>query len=149
VRGTYTRAVTDLTPEAIVRSYYEALNARDYERAAGPIAESCEWVSMPTGNVFRGPAAVVAGLREFTTSFPDWHVAVERVITEVSCVVVEWHTTGTFGQVFRGHAPTGKRFSRRGCAVAEVESGRIVRYRDYYDRASLYAQLDLPGLFKP
>ena len=141
--------MTDLTSEATVRSYYDALNARDYARAAGPIAESCEWVNMASGNVFRGPAAVVAGLREFTTSFPDWHVALERVITEGCVVVVEWHTTGTFGREFRGHAPTGKRFSRRGCAVAEVESGRIVRYRDYYDRASLFAQLDLLELFKP
>jgi len=141
--------VTDLSPEATVRSYYDALNARDYARAAGPIAETCEWVSMPTENVFRGPAAIVAGLREFTTSFPDWHVEVERVMSEGGTVVVEWHTTGTFELAFRGHAPNGKRFSRRGCAVAEVESGRIMRYRDYYDRASLYAQLDLLALFKP
>jgi steroid delta-isomerase-like uncharacterized protein len=141
--------VTDLSPEATVRSYYDALNARDYARAAGPIAENCEWVSMPTGNVFQGPAAIVAGLREFTTSFPDWRVDVERVVADGRFVVVEWHTSGTFGSAFRGHAPNGKRFSRRGCAVAEVESARIVRYRDYYDRASLYAQLDLMALFSP
>ena len=74
---------------------------------------------MPTGNRYRGPAAVVAGLKEFTTAFPDWRVDVERVI------------------------------SRAGCAVAEVERGRIVRYRDYDDRASLYAQLELMDLFNP
>ena len=141
--------MTDFNREAIVRSYYDALNARDYARAAGPIAETCEWVSMPTENVFRGPEAIVAGLREFTTAFPDWHVEVERVISQGSFVVVEWHTTGTFQKPFRGHPPNGKRFSRRGCAVAEVESGRILRYRDYYDRACLYAQLDLTALFKP
>jgi steroid delta-isomerase-like uncharacterized protein len=141
--------VTDLTPEATVRSYYDALNARDYARAAGPIAENCEWVSMPTENVFRGPAAIVAGLREFTTAFPDWHVAVEQVIESGRFVVVEWHTTGTFRNAFRGYDANGKRFSRRGCAVAEVESARIVRYRDYYDRASLYAQLELMSLFQP
>lgn len=141
--------MTDLTPEATVRSYYDALNARDYARAAGPIAENCEWVSMPTGNVFHGPAAIVAGLREFTTSFPDWRVDVERVIADGRFVVVEWHTAGSFEQPFRGHAPNGRRFSRRGCAVAEVEKGRIVRYRDYYDRASLYAQLGLMALFQP
>jgi len=141
--------VTDLTPEGIVRRFYEALNARDYARAAGPIAETCDWVSMPTGNVHRGPAAVVAGLREFTAAFPDWTVEVERVITSDSFVVVEWCTTGTFEKPFRGRQPNGKRFSRRGCAVAEVERGQIVRYRDYYDRARLFAQLDLMDMFKP
>ena len=139
----------DLTPEGIVRSYYDALNARDYARAAGPIAEDCEWVSMPTGNRFRGPTAVVAGLKEFTTAFPDWHVDVEQAIMSGAFVVVEWHTSGTFMQPFRGREPNGKAFSRRGCAVAEVESGRIVRYRDYYDRASLFEQLGLVDLFVP
>lgn len=139
----------DLTPEGTVRSYYEALNARDYARAAGPIAESCEWMSMPTENRFRGPAAVVAGLKEFTTAFPDWRVDVERVVTKDSFVIVEWHTSGTFQQPFRGRIPNGKKFSRRGCAVAEVERSRIVRYRDYYDRASFFAQLDLMDLFTP
>ena len=139
----------DLTPEGTVRSYYDALNARDYARAAGPIAESCEWISMPTENRYRGPAAVVAGLKEFTTAFPDWRVDVERVITRGTFVVVEWRTSGTFQKPFRGHEPNGRRFSRAGCAVAEVERGRIVRYRDYYDRASFYAQLGLMDLFKP
>lgn len=139
--------MTDLNAEAIVRSYYDALNARDYARAAGPIAEGCEWVSMPTENVFRGPSAIVAGLREFASAFPDWHVAVEQVIADGRFVVVEWHTEGTFQQPFRGNEPNGRKFSRRGCAVAEVESGRIVRYRDYYDRASLYAQLGLMAGF--
>jgi steroid delta-isomerase-like uncharacterized protein len=139
----------DFSPEGAVRNYYDALNARDYARAAGPIAERCEWVSMASGNRFEGPAAVVAGLREFTTSFPDWKVDVERVICEGNWVVVEWHTSGTFSQPFRGRAPNGRKFSRRGCAVAEVERGRIVRYRDYYDRASLFAQLDLRDLFTP
>jgi steroid delta-isomerase-like uncharacterized protein len=141
--------VTDLTPEGLVRIFYEALNARDYARAAGPIAETCEWVSMPTEKAHRGPAAVVSGLREFTSSFPDWHVAVERVFTAGDTVVVEWCTTGTFEKAFRGRAPNGRKFSRRGCAVAEVDRGQIVRYRDYFDRASLFAQLDLLGMFEP
>jgi steroid delta-isomerase-like uncharacterized protein len=140
---------TDLTPEGTIRAYYEALNGRDYARAAGPIAEDCEWISMPTENRYRGSAAVLAGLREFTAAFPDWHVTVERVTSKEGTVVVEWLTTGTFTREFRGHAANGRKFSRRGCAVAEVEAGSIVRYRDYYDRASLYAQLGLMELFQP
>ena len=141
--------MTDLTPEGLVRTFYEALNARDYARAAGPIAETCEWVSMPTEKAHRGPTAVVAGLREFSSSFPDWHVDVERVVTAGNTVIVEWRTTGTFEMPFRGRAPNGRTFSRRGCAVAEVDRGQIVRYRDYFDRASLFAQLDLLEMFEP
>ena len=104
---------------------------------------------MPTENRFRGPSAVVAGLKEFTTAFPDWRVEVENVITKGNFVTIEWQTSGTFEQLFRGREPNGRKFSRRGCAVAEVERGRIVRYRDYFDRASFFSQLGLMDLFTP
>ena len=141
--------MTDLTPEAAVRRYFDALNARDYARAAASIAETCEWVAMPAENQYRGPAAIVAGLREFTSAFPDWRVEIERVIASGSVVVVEWHTSGTFQGPFRTRDPNGRRFSRRGCAVAEVANGQIVRYHDYFDRASLFVQLGLLEMFTP
>ncbi len=135
--------MTDLTPEGVVRGYFEALNARDFARAAGPIAEDCEWTSIATEKTHRGPAAIVAGLREFVAAFPDWRVDLERLTTAGTVVVVEWDTSGTFEHPFRGQQPNGRRFRRRGCAVADVEGGRIVRYRDYYDRATLLDQLAL------
>ena len=138
--------MTDLTPKGVVRSYFEALNARDFARAAGPIAEDCEWTSIATEKTHRGPTAIVTGLREFVTAFPDWRVEMQRVTTVGNLVFVEWDTSGTFSQPFRGAQPNGRRFRRRGCAVAEVQGGRIVRYRDYYDRATLLQQLELMHL---
>ena len=61
-------------------------------------------------------------------------------------VVAEWVTTGTFRRDFRGKPANGRSFRRRGCAVAEVNGGKIVRYRDYYDRVTLLQQLDLLDL---
>lgn len=138
--------MTDFSPAGTVRTYFEALNVRDFARAAGPIAENCEWTSIPTGAVYRGPAAVVEGLREFVSAFPDWHVEIDRLTTAGDVVVVEWVTSGTFQRVFRGEQPNGKRFTRRGCSVADVARGQIVRYRDYYDRVTLLRQLDLMRL---
>ena len=138
--------MTDLSPEGVVRSYFEALNARDFARAAGPIAEHCQWMSVPTDKTFFGPKAIVDGLREFVTSFPDWKVEIERMTTAGNVVAVEWVTSGTFEKEFRGHPPNGKRFLRRGCAVADVSGGRIVRYRDYYDRLTLLKQLGLESM---
>ncbi len=45
--------------------------------------------------------------------------------------------------MFRGESPTGIRFGREGCSVAEVEGGQIIRHRDYYDCATLLEQLGL------
>lgn len=138
--------MTDLTPQGVVRAMWDALNARDYARAAGAIAQSCEWTSIPTGAVLHGPQPIVVGLREFVTAFPDWRADVHRVMPMGNLVVVEWTTSGTFTAPFRGTAPNGRRFERRGCSVAEVERGLIVRYRDYYDRLTLLQQLGISGL---
>lgn len=136
----------DLSPEGTVRRMFEALNSRDYPGVANAIAEFCEWESVPTSKVFTGPSVIIAGLREFSGAFPDWRADVERVTAAGNVAVVEWDSSGTFAEPFRGHEPNGKKFRRRGCSVAEVENGRIVRYRDYYDRAALLEQLDLLDL---
>jgi steroid delta-isomerase-like uncharacterized protein len=135
--------VTDLSPEGVVRRFFEALRQHDFPLAAGAIAEHCEWQSVATGTIHRGPTPIISGLREFVTGFPDWTVSIERLVAADSLVVVEWSTTGTFRNAFRGKAANGKSFRRCGCAVAEVEGGKIVRYRDYYDRTTLNEQLDL------
>jgi steroid delta-isomerase-like uncharacterized protein len=135
-----------LEPETIVEGMFDALNARDYARAAGAIAEHCDWHSVATEGVHRGPGAIVSGLREFVAAFPDWRADVKNVISSGDTVVIEWDSSGTFRNAFRGRQANGKRFRRRGCSVAEVEGGKIVRYRDYYDRATLLQQLDLMDL---
>ena len=131
------------TNEDLVRGYFAALNDRDYERAAQSFTDTCEYTSMASGVRFTGSASMLNGLREFADAFPDWCVEVERVVVSDPFVVVEWHTSGTHEGEFRGTLPTGIRFERRGCAVAEVVDGRIARYRDYYDRATLLEQLGL------
>ena len=138
--------MADLSPEGIVRGMFEALNARDYARAAGAIAEHCRWESVAAETVHQGPGAIVAGLREFVAAFPDWRADVVRVIAIGPWAVVEWDSSGTFEHPFRGRPANGKRFRRRGCSVAEIEGAKIVRYRDYYDRATLLQQLGMPDL---
>ncbi|HEX4763243.1 MAG TPA: ester cyclase [Usitatibacter sp.] len=133
-------------PEKIVRAMFTALNERDYARVAGAIAEHCEWWSMPAESLHRGPSAIVAGLREFSAAFPDWRADIERVTAAGPIVVAEWASSGTFRHPFRGREPNGRAFKRRGCSVADVQGGKIVHYRDYYDRASMLQQLGLIDL---
>lgn len=134
------------SPEALLRGFFDALARHDFERAAGALAEHCDWRSMATGGVHHGPGPIVAGLREFVAAFPDWSVAIERLVASGNVVVAEWATSGTFLGTFRGEPPNGRRFSRKGCAVAEIDRGLIVRYHDYYDRALLLEQIGLKHL---
>jgi steroid delta-isomerase-like uncharacterized protein len=131
------------TSEDVVRAYFAALNGRDHERAAAAFSDDCEFVSVASGVRFTGTESMLHGLREFAEAFPDWTVEVANVVASGPYVAAEWTTTGTHEGMFRGESPTGIRFRRDGCSVAEVEDGRIVRYRDYYDRATLLEQLGL------
>ena len=134
-------AEADFSPEAVVRRFYDALNARDFNRAAGAVAERCEWESVAAETTHRGPDPVVAGLRAWADAFPDGRVDVLNTVAAGPFVVVEWRTRGTQTGPYRGAAATGNHVVRRGCAVAEVEGGKIVRFRDYYDRRTLDEQL--------
>jgi steroid delta-isomerase-like uncharacterized protein len=142
------RAMNDpYAPESVVRGFFEALNARDYRRAGAWIADHCEWWSMPGETRHEGGSAVIAGLDQFASAFPDWRADIERVTAAGPIVAVEWVSTGTFtGGVFRGKLPNGKSFRRRGCSVAEVRHGQIVHYRDYFDRVGILQQLELMDL---
>ncbi len=131
------------TSEDVVRAYFDALNDRDYEKVAALFAEDCEFVSVASGARFTGTDSMLHGLREFSEAFPDWAVEVANVVASGRYVATEWKTSGTQQGMFRGESPTGIRFRRDGCSVAEVEGERIVRYRDYYDRATLLEQLGL------
>ena len=131
------------TSEEVVRAYFAALNERDYDKVAARFSDDCEFVSVASGVRFKGTESMLHGLREFAAAFPDWTVEVVRVVASGPYVATEWLTTGTHEGMFRGEYPTGIRFRREGCSVAEVEAGRIVRYRDYYDRATLLEQLGL------
>ena len=132
--------------ESVVRGLFEALNARDYKRALAAISDTCEWWSMPSEQLHRGGAAVVAGLDQFTSAFPDWRADIERATASGPVVAVEWVSTGTFRGTFRGKLANGKAFRRRGCSVAEVRHGQIVHYRDYFDRVGILQQLELMDL---
>jgi ketosteroid isomerase-like protein len=127
-----------LDPETVVRRLWQAINDRDYSRLAGAIAERCDWVSVPSERHYRGPGAMVDGLRRFHESFPDGRADIVALYTAGDAVIVEWRVSGTNTG---GDAPTGRSFARRGCSVAVVRGGKIVEYRDYFDRLTLTEQL--------
>ncbi len=128
-------------PESVVRQLWDAISERDYARLAGAIAERCEWMSMPLGRTVHGPEAVVRGLRRFADAFPDGRGEILELHADGATVIVEWRMSGTNTGELEGNPPTGRPFMRRGCSVAVVRGGKIVAYRDYFDRQTLTEQL--------
>jgi steroid delta-isomerase-like uncharacterized protein len=132
----------------VVRKLGEALTNRDWTVFDDLVAEDCEWTDVPSGRTIRGVAELVDGCRAFTTAFPDFSVECVALIGQGDLVANEWSARGTHdGPLPRpdgGHyAPTGRSFARTGVGIVELRDGKVVRYRDYFDRQTMTEQLGL------
>jgi steroid delta-isomerase-like uncharacterized protein len=148
-RQNYDRIVEE--SERIVRGFYDRFNAGDLQGAAEVYAEECEWDFPAFGSTCRTRQEVLEVCQSWKAAFPDGRVEVVNAIACDNVVVVEWDSHGTWTGPLGTDAgePNGKHFRRRGCAVTELQAGRIVRCRDYFDRANMYGPLGLMHLVGP
>jgi predicted ester cyclase len=125
------------TPEETVRSYFDAVIARDPEAMAEHWAEEGIEEILPVG-IFRGPEEVKAWFTELFTAVPDFEMTVERVLAQDNDVLVQWRATGTFsGGPLMGVEPTGRRLELRGLDWLEVEGDKVVRNTAFSDGMAL------------
>ena len=133
--------------ERVARSIFDSVNERDVERGASLMAEECEFVEVPTGEVFRGPAGWRQNFDRWLGAFPDGRVEVTTLIASGEWAAVEYTGRGTNTAPFQGPAgeipATGRSVEMQFCDVLHVRDGKVVEGRTYYDLASLLAQLGL------
>jgi ketosteroid isomerase-like protein len=131
---------------AIGRRLVDILNERDWDAHFELIAEDCEWEDVPAGSITRGPQELVEDIKSFVAAFPDIHVETLRVIAQGDLVAIEWRGRGTHTgkPIERGgvvHQPTGRSFVRDGVGIAQLRDGKVVSYRDHFDRLQMYEQV--------
>ncbi len=125
------------TPEETVRSYFDAVIARDPEAMAEHWAEDGIEEILPVG-IFRGPEEVKAWFTELFTAVPDFDMTLERVLAQENNVLVQWRASGDFtGGPLMGVEPTGRRIELRGLDWLEVEGDKVVRNTAFADGAAL------------
>jgi steroid delta-isomerase-like uncharacterized protein len=118
----------------VVRRLNQALTDRDWAAVRELVAEDCEWTDVPSGEVINGVETLIGLLRTFTAAFPDFRVHSTTLIAEGDLVASEWSGSGT-------HEASGRAFGRTGVGIVELRDGKIVRYRDYFDRQTMTEQL--------
>jgi predicted ester cyclase len=125
------------TPEETVRSYFDALIARD------PVAMAAHWTEdgieeiLPVG-IFRGPDEVKAYFTELFAAIPDFEFTLDRVLAHEQNVLVQWRGSGAFsGGPLMGVEPTGRRIELRGLDWLEVEGELVVRNTAFADGMAL------------
>jgi steroid delta-isomerase-like uncharacterized protein len=118
----------------VVRRFGEAMTNRDWGALRGLVAEDCEWTDVPSGEVIHGVEALIELCRSFTAAFPNFRVESLNLVGQGGLVANEWRGRGT-------HAATGRPFERTGVGMVEVRDGKIVAYRDYFDRQTMTDQV--------
>jgi steroid delta-isomerase-like uncharacterized protein len=125
--------------KAIVDAYVRAWNQHDsiaIDTLLGP-----NGIHEDIAQNFRGKGGkeVVAFMRGLLSVEPDFKWTVTDAIEDGNFVALEWTWTATYtGPDPSGKPVTRKRISGRGASFADVESGKIRRFTDYYDAASFF-----------
>ncbi len=131
------------TPSEVARTIFEALSKRDLDTAMKFNTDYAVDDFVAIGE-FRGRLAIRRLFDELLAAFPDFDIAVDRIVGDDSAAVVQWHAAGTFsGGKFQGIEPTGKHVQIRGVDVMEFAEGRYVHNTIYYDGASFARQIGM------
>ena len=131
------------TPSEVARTIFEALSKRDLDTAMKFNTDDAVDDFVAIGE-FRGRLAIRRFFDELLAAFPDFDIAVDRIVGDDSAAVVQWHAAGTFsGGKFQGIEPTGKHVQIRGVEVMEFAEGRYVHNTIYYDGASFARQIGM------
>jgi len=138
----------------ITKETLAAINARELDRYLSYLDESHVWENDAFPAPIQGREGARQILRMYLEAFPDLRFEAERIITSGDHVVTCWRMTGTHKAQFRGPGaldipPTNKPIGSRGCTVAEVKNGRVMRSVVYSDRLATLQQMGVLPVGKP
>jgi steroid delta-isomerase-like uncharacterized protein len=132
---------------SLVRSLYDAWNARDFDRGAEAMAPDGKITLAGTGDVFEGPEGSRAYSAGWANGFPDGQVTIDNIFGDGDNVVVEFTGRGTHTgtlETSMGAIPaTGRSMTIKLCDVVRLQDHKIVAQTSYFDTGSMMAQLGL------
>jgi steroid delta-isomerase-like uncharacterized protein len=124
--------------KTVLEAYVSAWNRHDFaalDKLVTPDAvhEDIAWPSRD-----EGAAQIKKFMREMIEIEPDFDWRLTTIVDGGSVLAAEWTWTATYtGDSPAGHV-VNRRVSGRGVSVAVIENGRIKRFSDYYDFASVF-----------
>lgn len=120
-----------------------AYNSHNADDAAALYDEHVTNVQLPWEKAVQGREAMRATYLKVFQAFPDICVEVENLLEDGPWVVVEWRFHGTMRGEFAGHPPNNSTFNMRGCELFQIVDGKILVQHGYWDKATMFAQLQL------
>lgn len=118
----------------LVKSAYAALSVGDVPKLLGSMHPQVQWTTtagFKYGGIYRSPDAVLQNvLSKLPQDFESFSIDIERLLDAGNVVVMQGH------YVAQGKA-TGKSVRAAVVHVLEISDGKIVRFDQYVDSATI------------
>ena len=124
----------------------ECFNAGDFDRLRSLLADDSYEEEHATQRRLEGADAQVEAGRGWKEAFPDGRGTVERAYVDGNTVTLELTWEGTqSGPMLTPDGkelpPSNRRGTVRACQVMEIEDGKIIATRHYFDLMTLLQQV--------
>lgn len=131
--------------EKLLRRYYQAINARDYETVWDCFTDDVVYTDAALGHVFNGLAAFKAFYLEYMGGL-GVSMELGTIVTTDTGYGITNHFFGKHSADLPGMPATGKSFSVPSASVGTIENGKIKTNTDYWNMHDLLRQLGvIPG----
>ena len=139
--------MSSLDNVTVARTFHQSWDDRDPDVGASVIADDCEFVDVPRGELQIGPQGYKNDYERWRTAFPDGMVKITNIIAEGDWVVVEFTNSGTntgpLKTAIGDFPPTNRKIEVSYCSVMQIKNGKVISGRDYYDVSTILRQLGL------
>lgn len=133
-----------MTAEIIlVKKWLEDMNEHQVDRMSSLCSENAVGDEVADPPPAQGRDKITESYRELFKGFPDCRVEILNIFSGTDQVLAEVRWSGTNRADFRGTPATGRFVDIRIAYIFMVEKGKISRITEYYDGASVAAQMGL------
>jgi steroid delta-isomerase-like uncharacterized protein len=129
------------TNARLVQDWARLLSPHQLDSLLQLFTDDVIYEDVTLGAVNVGKQALRAFAENFLLVFPDVTLELSSTFTTTTHGGAEWVMRGTQTGDLPELPATGKRMALRGVSMFEFTEGKIRRVSDYWDRASLLAQL--------
>lgn len=120
----------------------EAVNTGNLELIRDVVAENIKDHD-PAPDQGPGPQGFIDFFSGMRTSFPDFEVEVDHMVTDEDNVSFAYTAKGTHKGNFMGYEPTGKSFEVRGMQIGRFENGKLAERWGSTNQWGILQQLGL------
>jgi|GEM_PF-830560 len=121
--------------EAIAETFITAWDIHDANMLSSLFADEFAYIEVTSGRVYNDKMALAMYAESTLSGLPDSRFEVVTVVAneKYAAVVWIWKATNTVGWPYMGIPATDKYFEMLGASVMEIENGKIIWNKDYWD----------------